>query len=42
MDEIWSFIYAKEANVETARNPPKDAGDVWTWTALCADTKLVP
>jgi IS1 family transposase len=39
-DEIWSFCYAKERNVSPAM--PEGAGDVWTWTALCADTKLVP
>ena len=42
VDEAWAFIYAKEKNVPTAKSPPPDAGDVWTWTALCADTKLVP
>lgn len=42
VDEIWAFIYAKEKNVPTAKSPPPDAGDVWTWTAVCADTKLVP
>jgi IS1 family transposase len=40
-DEIWSFVGAKERNV-----PPTERGlgkgDVWTWTAICADTKLVP
>ena len=41
IDEIWSFIYAKNKNVERAKNPPRGAGDVWTWTALCADTKLL-
>jgi IS1 family transposase len=41
MDEIWSFVYAKAANVETAKFAPGNAGDVWTWTALCADTKLL-
>lgn len=41
-DEIWSFCYAKQKNVETAKAAPEDAGDVWTWTAICADTKLVP
>ena len=41
-DEIWSFIYAKAKNVPTAKSAPAEAGDVWTWTALCADTKLVP
>ena len=41
-DEIWSFIYAKEKNVPRAVNAPPEAGDVWTWVALCADTKLIP
>lgn len=42
VDEIWSFIYAKKKNVQYAKNPPRGAGDVWTWIATCADTKLVP
>ena len=42
VDEIWSFIYAKEKNVARAKSAPAEAGDVWTWTAICADTKLVP
>lgn len=42
VDEIWSFIYAKEKNVKRARTAPPEAGDVWTWTAFCADTKVVP
>ena len=29
-------------NVAMAKNPPPEAGDVWTWTAICADTKLIP
>jgi len=41
MDEIWSFVYAKAANVKTAKFAPGNAGDVWTWTAICADTKLL-
>jgi IS1 family transposase len=41
-DEIWSFTYAKEKNVKTATAAPEWAGDTWTWTAICADTKLVP
>ena len=40
-DEIWSFCYAKAANVSTAKAAPEEAGDVWTWTALDADTKLI-
>ena len=30
VDEIWSFIYAKNKNVEKAKNPPRGTGDVWT------------
>ena len=41
-DEIWSFIYAKEKNAPRAKSAPPEAGDVWTWVALCADTKLIP
>lgn len=40
-DEIWSFVYAKEKNVKTAKAAPEDAGDVWTWTALDSDNKLI-
>lgn len=40
-DEIWSFCYAKAKNVATAKDAPGGAGDVWTWTALDADTKLM-
>jgi IS1 family transposase len=40
-DEIWSFCYSKEKNVETAKAAPQGAGDVWTWTAIDADTKLM-
>lgn len=42
VDELWSFIYAKNKNVARAKNAPPEAGDVWTWLAICADTKLVP
>jgi IS1 family transposase len=40
-DEIWAFVYAKQKNVNTAKAAPEGAGDAWTWTALCADTKLI-
>ncbi|MXZ45172.1 MAG: transposase [Gammaproteobacteria bacterium] len=40
-DEIWSFCYAKQKNVSTAKDAPEGAGDVWTWTALDADSKLI-
>ncbi len=41
IDEIWSFCYAKAKNVATAQAAPEGAGDVWTWTALDADSKLM-
>lgn len=40
VDEIWSFVYSKQKNVPEGKEG--EAGDVWTWTAICADTKLVP
>lgn len=42
VDEIWSFVYAKERNVPEDRKGEFGVGDVWTWTSICADTKLVP
>jgi IS1 family transposase len=41
-DEIWSFCYAKEKNLPEALRGQFGYGDVWTWTAICADCKLVP
>ena len=41
-DEIWSFCYAKEKNVPAEVKGVLGFGDVWTWTALCPDTKIVP
>ena len=40
-DEIWSFCYAKEKNVSSAEAPPSGAGNVWTWTGLDSDSKLI-
>lgn len=40
-DEIWSFVYAKNKNVKGAKTPADHAGDVWTWTAIDADSKLM-
>ena len=42
VDEIWSFVYAKAKNVPEAHKGELGYGDVWTWTAICADSKLVP
>ena len=41
VDEIWSFTYAKQKNVATAKAAPEAAGDTWTWTAIDADSKLI-
>ena len=41
-DEIWSFVYAKAKNVPAEHKGELGHGDVWTWTALDAETKLVP
>ncbi|TQF29218.1 DDE-type integrase/transposase/recombinase [Bradyrhizobium sp. UNPA324] len=40
-DEIWSFAYAKAKNVASAKAAPIGSGDVWTWTAIDADSKLI-
>lgn len=40
-DEVWSFCYAKQKNVAAAKAAPEEAGDVWTWTALDADSKMI-
>jgi IS1 family transposase len=40
-DEIWSFCYAKQKNVATAKRQDRAYGDVWTWTALDSDSKLI-
>ena len=41
LDEIWSFVYAKEKNASPEMKAAGEAGDIWTWTALDADTKLI-
>ncbi len=40
VDEIWSFVYAKAENVPDHKRG--EAGDIWIWTAIEADTKLIP
>jgi len=40
-DEIWSFCYAKQKNVATAKAAPVGAGNVWTWTAIDSDSKMI-
>src|SRR5258708_10960968 len=43
LDEMWTWIYCKDRNrtEEIARKNP-DAGDIWLWVAVDADSKLVP
>src|SRR4030043_301935 len=41
-DEIWTFSYCKEKNVPEDKKGKFGFGDVYTWTAICADSKLVP
>jgi IS1 family transposase len=41
-DEIWSFVYSKQRNVPEDRKGEFGVGDVWTWVAIDADSKLCP
>lgn len=40
-DEIWSFCHAKQRNLPREMRGADDVGDLWTWTAIDADTKLI-
>ena len=40
-DEIWAFCGKKQKNTRGAEIDALGVGDVWTWTAICADTKLM-
>ncbi len=40
-DEIWAFNYCKQKTVTSAKAAPADAGDIWTWTGIDADSKLI-
>jgi IS1 family transposase len=41
-DEIWSFCYAKAKNVPDQYRGQRGYGDIWTFTAIDSDTKLIP
>jgi IS1 family transposase len=41
-DEVWAFCYAKQKNVPAEKRAEFGYGDVWTWTAIDAGTKLIP
>lgn len=40
-DEIWSFCFAKDKNLSEEMKGTFGFGSVWTWTGICADTKLM-
>jgi IS1 family transposase len=40
-DEVWAFVGSKEKNTSIEKKK-QGWGDAWTWTAICADTKLIP
>lgn len=40
-DEVWSFVGSKEKNTSEEKKA-QGWGDCWTWTSICADTKLIP
>jgi len=42
VDEVWAFCYAKDKNVPESMRNKRGVGSVWTWTAIDADTKIMP
>ncbi len=42
VDEIWAFCYAKRGNVPSEKKGLFGYGDVWTWTSICTETKVIP
>jgi IS1 family transposase len=40
-DEIWSFCYAKDKNIPASMKAMPGVGSMWTWSAICADSKLI-
>jgi IS1 family transposase len=40
-DEIWCFCYGKDRNLPDRMKGQPGVGSIWTWTALCADSKLM-
>ncbi|GBE06358.1 hypothetical protein BMS3Abin10_02004 [bacterium BMS3Abin10] len=41
-DEIWSFCYSKQGNIPKEKKGMHGYGDIYTFTSICADSKLVP
>lgn len=42
VDEVWAFCYSKQKNVPERFKGTFGYGDVWTFCAIDADTKLIP
>ncbi len=42
LDEVWCFCYCKDKNVPAEMRGEPGVGSIWTWTAIDADTKLIP
>ena len=42
VDEVWAFCYAKAKNVPPAMQGQFGVGDLWAFTGVCAETKLIP
>lgn len=40
-DELWAFCYTRTRKLADAKSPPPEAGDIWTWTAIDPDSKLL-
>ena len=40
-DELWAFCYTRTRKLPDAKSPPPEAGDIWTWTAIDPDSKLL-
>jgi hypothetical protein len=41
MDEVWNFCYAMDKNLPDSMRGQPGVGSMWTWTALCAESKLI-
>lgn len=42
LDELWSFVYAKEGNLQNVKHVLQEYGDAWVWVAFAPDFKLIP
>src|SRR3954465_6952307 len=42
LDEIWGFVYAKDKNIPEGMEGVPGIGSIWTWVAICDETRLIP